>query len=335
MKKTALCQRLGIEYPVFSAGLGGGMAGPELAAAVSSAGGLGVLGMLGVPPQQIRENIARVRAATDKPFAVNLVLPLMQGNEVETCLEEKVPVLVFFWGDVTPYVAEAHRHGTQVIVQVGSVEEARRAATAGVDAIMAQGVEAGGHVRGTTALSILVPSVVEAVQPVPVVATGGIADGRGLVAALDLGAQAVSMGTRFLCSDEAQVARVYKERVVQSTAEDTVRTTLFDIGWPDAPHRTLRNKAVTEWEAAGRPPSGQRPGEGSTIGRVELAAIPGMAIDVLRYSTIPPLPGFNGDIEYAVLYAGQSCSLIHDIKPAGQIVRDIMRQADAIFAARS
>ena len=190
MLKTALCRQLGIDYPIFSAGMGGGMAGPELVA--------------------------------------------------------------------------------KVFIQVGSVAEATAAAEAGVDAIIAQGMEAGGHVKSTTALSTIVPAVVEAVRPVPVIASGGIADGRGLVAALGLGAQAVSIGTRFLACEEAHVPREYKERVVRSTAEDTVYTSLFDVGWPDAPHRVLRNKAIAEWEAAGRPPTGKRPGEGTVIGTMPL-----------------------------------------------------------------
>lgn len=158
-----------------------------------------------------------------------------------------MPILVFFWGDPAPYVESAHRRGTKVFVQVGSVEEAQTAAYAGVDGVIAQGEEAGGHVRGTIALSTLVPAVVEAIHPLPVIASGGIATGPGVVAALSLGAQAVSLGTRFLCRAEASATPEYKARVVQSTAADTVKTTLFDVGWPGAPHRVLRNKIVTEW----------------------------------------------------------------------------------------
>lgn len=332
MLKTRLCDQLGIDVPIFSAGMGGGIAGPDLVAAVSNAGGLGVLGMLGVPAPLIREQIQQTRALTTRPFGVNLVVPLLQGGEVEVVLEEKVPVLVLFWGDPQPYVAGARRSGTKVIAQVGSVGEAIAAAAAGVDAVMVQGSEAGGHVRATTALSTLVPAVVAAVQSLPVLAAGGVASGRGLVAALSLGAQAVSMGTRFLCSDEARVDRQYKERIVSGRAEDTVYTKLFDIGWPNAPHRVLRNKAVAEWEAAGCPAGGHRPGEGEVIGTVPLF---GMSFDVQRYSTIPPLPGFKGDAEYAVLYCGESCELIHDIKPAGQIVDEIMREAREIAQSLS
>jgi nitronate monooxygenase len=332
MFKTPLCDELGIAVPIFSAGMGGGITGPELAAAVSNAGGLGVLGMLGVPAPLVREQIQQTRAATTRPFGVNFVVPLLRGGEVEVVLEQKVPVLVLFWGDPQPYVADAHRAGTKVIAQVGSVDGAHAAVAAGVDAVMVQGIEAGGHVRSTTSLSTLLPAVVTALKPLPVIAAGGVASGRGLVAALSLGAQAVSMGTRFLCSNEARVDRAYKERIVRSRAEDTLYTTLFDIGWPEAAHRVLRNKATAEWEAAGCPRAGHRPGEGTVIGTVPMF---GMSIEVQRYSTIPPLPGFAGDPEYAVLYCGESCELIDEIKPAGQIVDEVMREARQIAQSLS
>ena len=265
MLTTPLCCRLGMTAPIFSVGMGA-LAGPTLAAEVSNAGGCGVLGRVsGAPVAHLRQQIRRVRALTDKPFGVNIILATLQLEWIDICLDERVPLLVFFWGDPRPYVQEAHRRGIKVFLQVGSVEEARAAAGAGVDGVIAQGLEAGGHVKSTTALSSLLPAVVEAVQPVPVVAAGGIADGRGLMAALSLGAQAVSLGTRFLCSEEALAERAYKERVVQSTAEDTVYTTLFNGGW-DAPHRVLRNKAVAEWEAAGRPAPSSVPGRGALSG---------------------------------------------------------------------
>jgi nitronate monooxygenase len=329
MLNTPLCHHLGIDYPILSVGMGA-LAGPALAAAVSNAGACGVLGRVsGAPASHLRQQIQHVRTLTDKPFGVNIILATLQEGYIEACLEAHVPLLVLFWGDPAPYVQEAHRRGTKVYIQVGSVKEAIAAAEAGVDAIIAQGMEAGGHVKSTTALSTLLPAIVEAVQPVPVIAAGGIATGRGLVAALSLGAQAVSLGTRFLCSDEALAAPEYKARLVQGTAEDTVYVTLFDIGWADAPHRVLRNKAVAEWEAAGRPPPGQRPGEGSVIGTVPRGET---TIELVRYSARSyPLPGFQGDIEYAVLYAGESCSLIHDIKPAAQIVRALVREAEEVI----
>ena len=144
MLKTALCRQLGVEHPIFSVGMGGGMAGPELTAAVSNAGGCGVFGGGGLPAPYIRDQLRQVRSLTDKPFGVNIILPLLQEGQIETCLEEKIPILVLFWGDAKPYIEEAHRRGTKVFIQVGSVEEAQTAVDAGVDAIIAQGIEAGG-----------------------------------------------------------------------------------------------------------------------------------------------------------------------------------------------
>lgn len=330
MLKTRLCSDLKIDHPILSAPLGAGTAGPELAAAVSEAGGLGLLGMGGLPAPVIREHIRDVRKRTSNPFGAGLLLPLLAGGEVEVCIEERVPVLFLFWGDVAPHVEKAKRAGIRVFAQVGSVAEAKAAAAAGVDAIVAQGFEAGGHVRGTTSLTTLLPAIVQAVAPLPVVAAGGIADGRGLVAALGLGAQAVSMGTRFLASEESRASREYKLRVAGACAEDTVHTMLFDIGWPDAAHRVLRNKAVEEWEAAGRPPSGQRPGEGEIVGRMPAGDT---MTDVPRYFVGCPMIGFDGDQEYIALYAGESCSLVNDIRPAAAIVRDVIAEAERVLRA--
>ena len=330
MLTTPLCEALGTEVPIWNAGMGGGLAGPELAAAVSNAGGLGVLGMGGLPTPAIRESIHQVRALTDRPFGVNLIMPLMDEEAVACCLDERVPVLVLFWGDPSPYVEDAHRAGTKLLVQCGSVAEARRTATAGADAVMVQGVEAGGHVRGTTALSILLPATVEAVAPLPVIAAGGIATGPGVAAALELGAQSVSLGTRFLCSEESRAAQGYKQRIVAATAEDTLHTKLFDVGWPDAAHRVLRNAAVRDWEAAGSPQTGERPGEGEVIGTMPVA---GEVVELPRYGVFMPLEGFEGDLEHAVLYSGQSCTLVNDVLPAAQIVHDLIQTAGAHLAA--
>ncbi|MSP44046.1 MAG: nitronate monooxygenase [Alphaproteobacteria bacterium] len=328
MLKTQLCQNLGVEYPIFSAGLGVNLAGVELTAAVSNAGGCGVLGMGGMPADYTRPQIKRLRGLTGKPFGVNILLPLLRNGQIEACLDEEIPILVLFWGDPGPYVKQAHQRGVKVFVQVGSVEEAVAAADAGVDAIIAQGVEAGGHVKSTTSLSVIVPAVVAAVKPIPVIASGGIANGQGLVSALALGAQGVSMGTRFLCTNEANAAQDYKELVTQSRAEDTIYTGLFDVGWPNAPHRVLRNTAVKEWEAAGRPAPGQRQGESDIMGT---ATIAGQPVEYARYAVSPPVPDFRGDITHTALYAGESCALVHDIRPAAQIMQEMVQEAEQII----
>jgi len=328
--KTPLCDLLGIDYPIFSVGFGRG-AGPDLAAAVSNAGGCGVIGMSGQPAANVRGRIARVRALTEKPFGANVILASETREEtIGACLDVGVPLLVLFWGDPAPYVATAHRRGTKVLIQVGSVEEAAAAARAGVDGIIAQGLEAGGHVKSTTPLSVIVPAVVEAVRPTPVLASGGIGDGRGLAAALQWGAQGVSMGTRFVASEEAFVHPEYKARLLTARAEDTIYSeSLFDVWWPGAPHRVLSNKAVREWEAAGRPPSGERPGEGSVIGTLKDERYETGEVEIPRYAAIMLTPGFTGDVEYAPLWAGESVGVVNEIKPAGQIVADIVAEAEA------
>jgi nitronate monooxygenase len=334
---TPLCDLLGITHPILNVGFAL-PAGPELAAAVSNAGGLGVIGGTHLTATLIQERVGRTRALTDRPFGVNVILAekLRRTTPVADTLAaifaERVAVVVLFWGDPGPYVATAHRAGTKVLVQVGSVAEARAAATAGVDAIIAQGAEAGGHVRGTIALSSILPAIVDAVAPLPVLASGGIADGRGLAGAIALGAQGVSMGTRFVASTECWSPQEYKERIVAGTAEDTVYARdLFDISWPDAPHRVLRNRTVREWEGAGQPPPGARPGEGTTIGTTTRAD--GTTVEIKRYAAAMPTGAFNGDIDLAALWCGESVNLVNDIKPAADIVRDVAREADAVLAA--
>src|SRR6516165_4967491 len=214
--KTALCHLLGIEHPIIAAPMGPDLTGPDLVAAVGNAGGLGVLQAQLYPPLLFRQVIRCVRELTDRPFGVNLVLHFAIEDHVAVCLEERVPILSLFWGDPTPYVERAHAAGTKVFHQVGSVSEAQRAAAAGVDVIIAQGAEAGGHVAGEVSTLALVPRVVDAVAPRPVAAAGGIGDARGVVAVLALGAQAAVLGTRFLASAESRAHPHYKQKVLQA-----------------------------------------------------------------------------------------------------------------------
>lgn len=330
---TPLCDLLGIRYPVLSAGMGMA-AGPELAAAVSDAGGFGVIGGAGgTPPGPLSRRVAQARELTRSPFGANLIIAQSDpGDEawyrdqVAAVSEMDVAAVVLFWGDPAPYVETAHARGAKVLVQVGSTEEARAAAAAGVDAVIAQGVEAGGHVRGTTSIWELLPEMVRALEPLPVLASGGIGDGAGVARALQLGAQGVSLGTRFVACDEFQGHPAYKQRIVDGRADETVLNSVYDVWWPNAPHRTLRNKTIEEWEAAGRPPSGSRPGEGTPIGHYTTGA--GERIDWPRYAIGVAAPDFDGDIEYAPLWAGTSVSVVNDIKPALEIVRELVREAE-------
>ena len=327
---TPLCDLLGIRYPILNAGIGPA-AGPELAAAVTNAGGFGVLGGGGMPHEAMRRRVAQTRELTKGPFGINLIVDEPVAPEdlehVEGLVAMGPAAIVLFWGDPTPYVPIAHRRDVKVLVQVGSVDEARRAAKAGADAVFAQGVEAGGHVRGTTPIWELLPDVVKALKPIPVLASGGIGDGGGLARAIQFGAQGVSLGTRFVACDEAWLHPAYKQRVVEARAEDTVLNELYDYDWPDAPHRTLKNKTFAEWVAAGSPARGSRPGEGTSIGKRSNTM--GERVEWMRYAigTVPP--DFDGDIEYAPLWAGESCSAVNDIKPAAQIVSDLVREAQA------
>jgi nitronate monooxygenase len=218
-----------------------------------------------------------------------------------------------------------HAAGALATLTVGSAEEARRAAAAGVDAVVAQGWEAGGHVWGRVATLPLVPAVKSAVAPLPVVAAGGVSDGRGLAGVLALGADAAWLGTRFVASEEAPFTREYKQRVVAAKETEAVYTTLFDVGWPDAPHRVLPNSTVEAWEAAGRPEPGARPGEGQII-----ATAPD-GEEIPRYGISEPIVGMTGKLEALALYAGQSAGVIQAVEPARKIVQQLVEEAEAIL----
>jgi NAD(P)H-dependent flavin oxidoreductase YrpB (nitropropane dioxygenase family) len=240
-------------------------------------------------------------------------------------------VVVLFAGDPAPYVEHAHANGVRVLIQVGSPVDARAAAAAGVDAVIAQGLEAGGHVFGRHGLFVTLPTIVDAVAPLPVLASGGIADGRGLAAALALGAQGVSLGTVFVATEEAFVRDEFKQRLVESSADDTHYSEfLFDVGWPDAPHRLLKSRAYDEWVAAGQPGSGERPGEGEKIGVVRR---PWGEVEIPRWASFMLTPWFEGDVELGPMWAGESVELVTEILPAGEVVRRIAAEADEVLAA--
>lgn len=330
MLRTPLCELLGIEYPIICAPMGPHITSLELAATVSNAGGLGIISFGGYPPPMLRQEIRRLRQLTSKPFGVNLLLEFPVEDHVDVCVEERVPVLSFFWGDASPYVERAHAAGLKVFDQVGSVSAAERSAAAGVDVVIAQGVEAGGHIAGQVSTFALVPRVVDSIAPVPVVAAGGIADARGLVAALALGAEGVMLGTRFLATPEAAAHPVYKRKILEATEEETVRTTLFGYGWPNAPHRALRTPFVKEWleqEARG---SEQRPDE-PVIGETVFG---GQRVPVLRFMGFPPSVEATGDIESMGLLAGQGVGLVRELKPAAAIVKELVEESRRIIERR-
>jgi NAD(P)H-dependent flavin oxidoreductase YrpB (nitropropane dioxygenase family) len=303
-----------------------GAVGPTLAAAVSNAGGLGMLALWRADIETMRRQIRETRALTPRPFAVNLVLEFPQEERLAVCLDEGVRIISFFWRDPASLVPRAKAGGALVLHTVGSAIDAKRAVDCGVDIVVAQGWEAGGHVRGMVATMPLIPAVVDAVRPTPVVAAGGIADGRGLAAVLALGAAGAWIGTRFLASHEAAIHRRYQELLLRASETDTIYLdNLFDVRWPNAPHRTLRNETVEAWEAAGRPASGRRPREGEVIATSRSSG------PIVRYQSYTPGPDVEGDIDALSLWAGQSVGLVSKLQPAREIVREIAEEARLIL----
>jgi nitronate monooxygenase len=317
---TALTALLGIRIPVIQAPIGS-FSCPALAAAVSEAGGLGTLAVSWDSLSDCLEKISAIQAATKAPFGINLVLEWDQMDRLNVCLEAGVRIVSFFWGDASKYISRAHDAGAKTMVIVGSSDEARRAADSGAEIIVCQGFEAGGHVRGIAGSIALIPAVVDVVAPLPVVAAGGFSDGRGLAAALALGASGVWMGTRFAASTESLAHPEFKKLLLISGESETEYLCLFDGGWPNAPHRVLRNSTVDAWNTAGQPEPGMRPNEKELIGSSPKGG------KIFRYDDTPPVIGMTGDWEACALFAGQSAGIIHEIKSAGSLVNDIVCDA--------
>jgi NAD(P)H-dependent flavin oxidoreductase YrpB (nitropropane dioxygenase family) len=323
--KTALTELLGIDAPIVLAPMGGAVT-PEFAAAVSNAGGIGMLPLSWSSPEDVGDTVTEMKALTKAPFGINLIREWDQRERLTSALQAGAPVISLFWGDPEELVREAHDGGALVFVTVASTEEAKRAAAVGADVIVTQGWEAGGHVRGTVTTLALVPRVVDSVSPVPVVAAGGIADGRGLAAVLALGASGAWVGTRFLAARESPIHDDYRQRLFDAVETDTYYGTLFDVGWPEAPHRALRNTTVDAWEAAGRPEPGARPGEGEDVA----ARADGSAIK--RYTSSTPHSSMTGDVETLPNWAGQGVGLVTEAQPAAEIVRELVADAERILA---
>lgn len=318
--------KLGIETPILSAPMAGA-AGPDLVAAVCNAGAYGVIPLWGKPVAQVVSGIAQVEALTSRNFAVNLNLSFPYEDQLRACIDKRVHAVALFWGMDPVAIAAAKTGGLTVLSSIGSVEEARIAEDAGADVIVAQGWEAGGHVWGQVSTMALVPAVVDAVS-VPVVAAGGIADGRGMAAALMLGASAVWIGTRFLASTEATIHEAYQGRILSASETATEwYHDLYDVGWPHAPHRALKNTTSEEWKTAGASAPGDRPGERQVIGHRPNGD------PVVRYQSYTPIPGTSGDVEAMSLWAGQGVSHVREILPAADIVAEIYTDAQRVMQA--
>ncbi len=289
----------------------------ELAAAVSDAGALGMLALTWSTPAG--DAVRETASLTDRPFGGNLILNSDQHRRLDEALDAGLRIVSLMWGDPADYVEQVHDAGAVLLHTVGSAEEARRAVASGVDVVVAQGWEAGGHVWSRVATLPLVPAVVDAVAPVPVIAAGGIGDARGVAAVFALGAQAAWLGTRFLLAQEMPIHEEYL-RLLMDAAETDAQwyPNLFEVGWPDAPHRVLRNSTARAWEAAGRPPLGSRPGEGEVIAHFASGE------SILRYETAAPMVGTTGDVEALSLWAGQSVALARQPQPAAEIVAELV-----------
>jgi NAD(P)H-dependent flavin oxidoreductase YrpB (nitropropane dioxygenase family) len=270
----------------------GGAVTPRLTAAVSNAGGLGMLPLTWTAPEEISRVVGETRQLTERPFGVNLGLAWDQCERLAAALTTGVRIVSFFWGDPSGVIGETRKAGAIVFATVGTAEEGRAAAAAGADVVVAQGWEAGGHVWGTVSTLALVPRVVDAVAPVPVVGAGGIADGRGLAAALALGAAGAWVGTRFLAASEAEIHPDYRRRILEA------------------------------WERAGRPASGSRPGD-----QDEPASRPdGSRIN--RYASSTPTASMTGDVEPLSQWAGQGVGLVTREESAAAIVNSLVTEAE-------
>lgn len=321
---TPICERLGIMFPVFQAGMGF-VAHAELAAAVSNAGGLGCIGSGSMGAHELKEQIQRCRDLTDRPFGVDILFAEIKADKsdstvvrynsnvqklIDITFEANIPVIVSGLGNPAGIIAQAHRAGVVVMSLCGNVKQARRLEASGVDVIIAQGHEAGGH-TGRVGTMALVPEVADAVR-VPVLAAGGIADGRGLVAAIALGAQGAWMGSRFVASIEAFAHSNYKNKIVEIDEEGTTITRCHS----GKPCRLIRNKFTDSW-----------------VGRE--AEIQPFPIQSMKIGfPLAEKARYEGKIEEGGMACGQSAGLIDSIKPAAQIVREVMDEARAVLRER-
>lgn len=304
--KTIICEILGIEYPIFQGGMAW-ISTAELAAAVSNAGGLGIIAAGNAPADWLRNQIHKVRELTQKPFGVNVMLLSPFVDEVMNVIyEEKVPVITTGAGNPGKYVERLKSVGTKVIPVVPTVSLAKRMEREGVDAVIAEGTESGGHVGELTTM-VLVPQVVDAVK-IPVIAAGGIADSRGVVAALALGAMGVQIGTRFLCSTECTVHENYKKAVLNAKDRDAV-VTGRSTGHPV---RSLKNKLTREFDAFEGRKASMDEIEELGRGRLQAAVI-------------------NGDVVTGSVMSGQIAGLVCEIKPCKEIIQDLIGNTQEVI----
>ncbi|MCO5297533.1 MAG: nitronate monooxygenase [Fimbriimonadaceae bacterium] len=307
-----------LRFPIWQAPTAS-LAGPELAAAVSHAGGMGSMALTWTDPATAAQHIRQVLEATSNPFFVNFALAFPPVS-LDAALDAGVPIVTFSWGDPEPHLARVRAAGAKVGIQVTSAAGAKRAIDHGADFLVCQGNEAGGHVQSSTPLPELLPRILQTVGDVPVIAAGGMAHGRDIARVLKLGARGAILGTRFVACRESRAHPEYKRQLVEAEGA-TALTVCFDGAWPYSAHRVLRNSTLETWEAAGSPAVGQRPGEGDVVA----ATAEGEAI--YRYEDTAPKQGYEGDIEAMCLYAGKGCGAIDDIPAAAELVERLWREA--------
>ena len=292
----------------------------ELATAVAEAGGLAMLSALRAPTPYLVDTLEKAALCAGAPIGVNFVIPFL-NNETLKAVATRVKVVEFFFGDPDPALVESvHTARALACWHIGSVAEAIAAERAGCDLIAAQGIEAGGHLRGRVGVFPMLGQVLEAVQ-VPVIASGGIGTAHSMAAALAAGASAVRVGTRFLAAQESDAHPAYIDALIRARAEDTVLTETFSVGWPDAPHRVLRSCV----EAA----------ESFTGDMVGQGAIGGATYPVRRFAPPTPNRATVGDIAAMALYAGESVDAIRRIQPAAEIMRELSEGAERLLRAWS
>jgi enoyl-[acyl-carrier protein] reductase II len=304
-----VCEILGTEYPIIQGAMAR-IATAELAGAVSNGGGLGIIAAGGAPVEWVKEQIDKCRAITDKPFGVNIMLLADNVDElVDLLIEEKVAVVTTGAGNPGKYIPRFKEAGIKVIPVVANVTLAKRVQRAGADAVVAEGCEAGGHIGETTTMA-MIPQMVDALD-IPVIAAGGIADGRGLAAAYMLGAEGVQVGTRFLVAEECIVSQPYKEMVLKAKDSSTVATGRFT----GHPVRVLKNKLsrqMLELEKTQDLEEFERLGTGA-LSRAVL----------------------QGDVEHGSVMSGQVAGLVNKEQPAAEIIREMFEEAEKIYDARA
>jgi nitronate monooxygenase len=322
-RARAFMQAFGLKYPIANAGMGG-PAIPELAIAVSNAGGLGAIGSAGPArsnAELMKQRVTQTRAGTSRPFVVNFLLAF-DPVTLPVALDAGAPIIQFAFGQPSAEMAAGIRKaGARMGVQISSADGARRAIDLGADYVICQGTEAGGHVQATDPLEDVLAGVIEAAGRVPVLAAGGISTGAHIRRVLLAGASGVLMGTRFVATRESNAHDEYRAALSRARAGDTVLTVCFQDGWVNAPHRVLRNETFRRWEAAGSPPPGKRPGEGDVLATNAVTGARKM-----RYSTSSPARGDEGTLGDLVLYAGRGVDGIRDVPGAGELVERLWKE---------